>query len=69
MTNAQFRELQADLDRVGIRTHIQKCGPKTYNLIVNFEVIKIRKQRAACRNRIIKMHHKNIDLINKSRCK
>ena len=59
MKTDKFKELQNELDKNGIFTEIKKVGRKEYNLIINFNVVKIRKQRRSCKANVIKLYEKN----------
>ncbi len=56
MSNSEFRKMQNELDRIGIATSIQRVSEKRYELYINFELIKVRKQRRSIINAIIKKH-------------
>ncbi|MFY9308083.1 MAG: hypothetical protein WAQ28_03430 [Bacteroidia bacterium] len=59
MGTKEFTKIQNELDQNGFVTEIKKVGFKEYNLILNFEVYKIRKQRRSCKAHIIKLYEKN----------
>lgn len=58
MSHKEFVKVQAELDAKGIATLINKVGKKTYNLIVNFEIVKTRNQRRSLKHTVAKMHQK-----------
>lgn len=53
MSSEEFKKVQAELDKQGILTSIVKVGYKKYNLIVNYEIIRVRKQRRSLKNYVI----------------
>lgn len=56
MSSEDFKKVQAELDRAGIVTSIVKVDKKKYNLIVNYEIIRIRKQRRSLKNYVVKLY-------------
>lgn len=58
MSNQEFLKIQAELDAAGKLSIIRKVDKKQYNLIVNYEIVLIRKQRRSLKNHIIKLHAK-----------
>lgn len=56
----KYRLLQNDLDEVGVHTCILRIGPKRFQLIVNYEVVKEFRKRSTCNSRLIKLHKKHI---------
>jgi ribosomal 30S subunit maturation factor RimM len=56
MSNENFVKVQAELDAVDLHTTIRKVDKKMYNLLVNFEIVKSRKQRRSLKNHVIKLH-------------
>lgn len=59
MGSQEFTKLQNELDQNGFATEIKKVGKDKYNLIINFSVVKIRKQRRSCKAHVIKLYEKN----------
>lgn len=58
MNLSDFKKIQSELDAHGVLTEIQKVGKKEYNLIINFTVVKIRKQRRSCKAYVIRLYDK-----------
>lgn len=56
MSNKDFRKLQNRLDEEGIVTSIQKISSKRFELYINFELVKVRKQRRSLVSTLIKKY-------------
>lgn len=58
MNKKDFTKTQDELDKVGFATNIVRVNKKCFNYIVNFEIIKVFRNRISAKNRIIKLHKK-----------
>lgn len=58
MNKKDFSKLQNELDKLGFATNIERVQNKCYNYIVNFEIIKVFRNRISAKRRIIKLHKK-----------
>ncbi|MDO9186946.1 MAG: hypothetical protein Q7W13_13110 [Bacteroidia bacterium] len=58
MNKKDFSKLQDELDRLGFATNIERIKNKCFNYSVNFEIIKVFRNRISAKNRIIKLHKK-----------
>lgn len=59
MSNQDFLKLQAELDDAGKFTTIRKVDKKVYNLLVNYQIVLVRKQRRSLKSHVIKLHQEN----------
>lgn len=57
----EFTKIQGELDRHGLLTKIVRVAKDKFQVLVNFEIVKTRKQRRACKNHIIKLHAETIN--------
>lgn len=56
----KYRNMQAELDKEGIVTCINRVGPKRYQMIEGFEVKKEYRQRASCNRYITRLYNTKI---------
>ena len=51
----RFKKMVGLLDSKGLMIYVHKVGTKSYNLIVNGEIVKVYKQRSSCNEYISKL--------------
>lgn len=56
----KYRKMLNRLDQVDMVVCINRTGPKSYDLIINGEIVKSFRQRRSCNRRIEKLYKSKI---------
>lgn len=56
MSHKEFRKFLNQCDKRGMLFGIKRNGPKSFDVLFNFEIVRQYKNRVSCKNKIMKMY-------------